>query len=112
MLTVPLTDAELVAAIREQDADAMAEAYRRTFQGPIGRLVLAHHLYCMGVGAPIGPEDNRYNAGRHDAALDLADKAGFSAASMAVGVLTGDLEHEHDDTLGTTEALDEDDLLC
>ena len=49
-----------------------------------------------GVGNMLGQADSagqlRYQAGRHDAALELAAAAGFDQASIAVAILTDQLE--------------------
>lgn len=93
--------ARLIADVRKNDQEAIAKAYAETFQNELGRLVLAHFLVQCGVGAVRGQAETaaqlRYQTGRHDAALELALAAGFDAASVAVGVMTGDLEGTTDD---------------
>lgn len=93
MADLPVFDsARLIADVRKGDPQALADAYRHTFGHELGRLVLAHHLADCGVGSALGREDLEYAAGRHDAAIALASKAGFDQASLAVAVLTDTLE--------------------
>ena len=87
----------LIAQIRAGDEIALEAAYKQVFGTDIGRLVLAHHLSEMGVGANFGFDNLKYRAGRHDAALDLASKAGFDATTVSVAVLTDNLEGNTDD---------------
>jgi hypothetical protein len=91
---LPAFDAPaLIARVRGGDEAALRQAYVATFGHELGRLVLAHHLSDCGVGRPLGRDDNlRYVAGRHDAAIDLASKAGFDEASLSVAVLSDQLE--------------------
>jgi hypothetical protein len=84
--------ARLIADVRRRDEKALDEAYRLTFGGELGRLVLADHLVSNGVGRPLGREATPYDLGAHDAALFLASCAGFDEASVAVAVLTDNLE--------------------
>lgn len=94
----PAFDAvKLIADIRAGDPRALDGAYRVTFGTELGRLVLAHHLQDCGVGNALGGQDLAYRAGRHDGALALAAKAGFDAASIAVAVLTDQLQEPDND---------------
>lgn len=87
----------LIAAIRGGKPEAIDQAYRLTFAGDLGRLVLAHHLAECGVGNQLGREALEYVAGKHDGALLLASKAGYDQASISVAVLTDDLKGDEDD---------------
>jgi hypothetical protein len=82
----------LIDLVRRGDQVAIGQAYQLTFGNDLGRLVLAHHLAECGVGNPLGTENLKYAAGKHDGALLLALKAGFDQASVAVAVLTDNLE--------------------
>lgn len=102
----PKFDAKKLAAqIRgatEGDANALInEAYARVFAGDLGRLVLAHHLMECGVGSIFGPEASdqqlRYQAGRHDSAIMLANTAGYDAAAISTAVLSDTLEEPEDE---------------
>jgi hypothetical protein len=97
MADIPFDAVKLIADIRAGDGEAMAQAYRATFGGDLGRLVLAHHLQECGVGNALGDENLKYRAGRHDGALLLASKAGFDAVSIAVAVMTDQLEGNTDE---------------
>jgi hypothetical protein len=59
--------------------------------------VLAHHLAECGVGNPLGVDNLKYAAGMHDGALQLAAKARFDQAALAVAVLTDQLEERTDE---------------
>jgi len=94
--------ARLIADLRRGDPGAIAQAYRITFAAELGRLVLAHHLAECGVGNALAPSATSgqtlfYAAGRHDGALLLATAAGYDQASLAVAVLTDQLEGTSDD---------------
>lgn len=89
--------ARLIAEVRRGDPDALDRAYKMTFGHDLGRLVLAHHLHECGVGQPLGKKGLKYAAGKHDAAIDLAAKAGFDEAALAVAVLTDELEERTND---------------
>ncbi|HUO21710.1 MAG TPA: hypothetical protein VMU59_04275 [Caulobacteraceae bacterium] len=98
----PAFDAKrLIADIRKGDPDAIARAYRATFDNQVGRLVLAHHLADMGVGNVFGQgltdAELRYAVGRHDAAIALAHAALFDQAAISVAVLSDNLEGSTDD---------------
>lgn len=96
--THPAFDAaRLIAEVRRGDGEAIDRAYKATFDNALGRLVLAHHLAECGVGNRLGAENLKYAAGMHDAALSLALKAGFDQASIAVAVLTDNLEERSTD---------------
>lgn len=90
----------LIFEVRRGDPDAIERAYKITFGHDLGRLVLAHHLAECGVGNPLGPDNLKYAAGRHDGALALALKAGFDQAAVAVAVLTDNLEERTDESSG------------
>lgn len=95
---VPKFDAaRLIAEIRRGDGRALEQAYAYTFGNELGRLVLAHHLAECGVGNALGAENLKYAAGKHDGALSLASKAGFDQASLAVAVLSDELEERATD---------------
>jgi hypothetical protein len=93
--------AALIAELRRGDEDAMARAYRYTFGGELGRRVLAHFLHQCGVGRVMklgeSARHDAYAAGQHDAGLALAQMAGFDQASIAVAVLSDNLEGNTDD---------------
>lgn len=93
----------LVADLRRGDQTAFEEAYQRTFGNEMGRLVLAHHLAECGVGNALGRHltdaELRYAIGMHDSAINLAAKAGYDQAAIAVGVLSDNLEGK-DNELG------------
>jgi hypothetical protein len=96
----PTFDAKkLIADVRKGDERAIRQAYAVTFGTEWGRLVLAHHLACSNVGARQGPgvsaDDRHYAAGVHDAALQLAEMAGYGQAALAVAVLTDELTEEN-----------------
>lgn len=99
----PAIDARrLIADIRRGDPKALEQALDVTFRNDLGRLVLARFLIACGVGTPIGgagvsDADLRYAVGRHDAALELADLAGFDAASIVTSLATDNLEGDIDD---------------
>jgi hypothetical protein len=93
--------ARLIADIRRGDEDQIAKAYRITFGNDLGRLVLAHFLVECGVGNHLGAPERAtamfYQAGRHDAALELAARAGLDQTSVSVGVMTDELQGTTDD---------------
>ncbi len=113
----PAFDAgRLIADLRRGDADALDEAYRRTFGGLMGRLVLGHFMALCGVGSTFGgvgvaDGDLRYAAGRHDAAIQLAERAHFDQAAILAALATGELEGTDDDepTFNYTPPLSDDD---
>lgn len=109
---IPFDAEKLVADIRKGDGTALQQAYRVTFGTEMGRIVLAHHLQECGVGNALGEKKLKYSAGRHDAALLLASKAGFDQASLAVAVLTDDLRGGNDngDQSSRTEPRFDDDI--
>ena len=92
--------ARLRADLRDNDEAGIIQAYHFVFNSEAGRLVLAHHLMECGVGNPIlaGTDaELREAVGKHNAAIDLALKANFDQAAIAVGVLTGNLEETQDE---------------
>lgn len=93
--------ARLIFELRRGNEAAIAQAYRSTFANDLGRLVLAHHLMTMGVGNIIdihATDGELYAAvGRHNAAIELAQAAGFTEAAIAVASLTDDLQGGTDD---------------
>lgn len=99
----PVIDARrLVALIRQEgpDRDALlAQAYAMTFHTELGRIVLLDHLTKNGVGRVFGHEMTegqlRYSVGLHDAAVMLANDAGFDATVLAAIVITDELTEEH-----------------
>lgn len=98
----PAFDAKrLIADLRRCDAQAIDEAYRRTFGSDMGRLVLAHFMQDCGVGSQFGvgvtDGELRYLVGQHNAAIALAKSAGFDQASIAAAVLSDELEGRTDD---------------
>jgi hypothetical protein len=93
--------ARLIAAIREgapNRGELLAQAHSVVFGSEMGRLVLLNFLAENGVGGIFGHEISdaqlRYQAGRHDAALELALAAGFDAVNVAAAVLTETLTQE------------------
>lgn len=109
----PAFDAlRLIADLRAGVPEAIDEAYRRTFGHDLGRLVLAHHMAECGVGSVFGAHltdaELRYQAGRHDAAIMLAQAAHFDQAAMVTAVLSDDLEGKTDDETSNhqTDGLD------
>jgi hypothetical protein len=114
----PFDAARLIADVRKGDQEALARAYKATFDHALGRLVLADFLASHGVGRPYGAGASvgelRYACGQQDAALELARRAGFDAASIAVATMTDQLEGTTDDPAfnhaepqGYTPGLDE-----
>lgn len=99
--------ARLIADVRRGDETALAQAYKHTFGNALGRLVLAHHLVECGVGNALGAEGLKYAAGKHDGALQLASRAGFDQAAVAVAVLTDELEERSDDETSRYPAADD-----
>jgi hypothetical protein len=91
----------LTAQLRKGDQTAIAQAYKTIFDSELGRFVLAHHLLECGVGRRYGNEASdaqlRYARGMEDAALDLAELAGFDPAMHAVAVLHYPLKGPPDD---------------
>ncbi|WP_217433771.1 hypothetical protein [Caulobacter sp. S45] len=94
-------NARLLADLRALNPVAIAQAYRMTFGGQVGRFVLTHWMADCGVGRAQGPgvsaEDRTYLAGRHDAAIDLMSSAGFDQPSAVLATLTeqlGDMDNE------------------
>lgn len=94
--------ARLIAEVRRNDSDAIERAYRFVFGNDLGRLVLAHHMADCGVGNTLGETNLKYRAGMHDGALQLALKAGFDQAAVAVAVLNDDLEERATDERSST----------
>lgn len=92
--------AALIARVRAQDSEAIAEAYRVVFGSDLGRLVLADICAMAGVGQKYaGPPDKwsvGHHLGGHDLALDILDRAGFDQASAVSMVMTGHLEGQAD----------------
>lgn len=87
---------QLMGALRKGDPEAVAVAFRDTFDTGAGRLVLGLHLMECGVGNVIGRPDMsdaelRYRVGMHDAAVLLASRV-YDPAALAVATLTGELE--------------------
>lgn len=79
------------------DEALVAEAYRRTFDTPHGRIVLLDALARLGRvgtrrGREVSPVEGRYLDGRADAVLDLAELAGFAPVAVAMAVMTQHLE--------------------
>lgn len=112
----PFDAARLIAEMRRGDPAAIEQAYRFTFGNDLGRLVLMHHLSQAGVGSVIGPHlgdgELRYAVGRHDAAIMLANAAGYDQAAIAAAVITDTLEGNDDERSAYTYAaapLDDDD---
>jgi hypothetical protein len=91
----------VLAKLRAGDEAAMAQAYRETFAGQVGRLVLADILMNAGVGRRFGGalrgEELAYHQGGHDVALEIMDRAGFDPASAALMTITGLLEGRDDE---------------
>lgn len=94
--------AAIIEQMRRGDAEAERMAYRRTFGGPVGRMVLAHILAKAGVGAQRGrgvdAEGRAYADGLADGALQIAERVGFDQFSAVVTVMTDTMEgqtHEH-----------------
>lgn len=90
---------KLIALVRKGEPEAIRQAYAFTFGTDLGRLVLAHHLASCGVGrlsgSGVSTDDRHYAAGQHDAALMLAEEAGYGQAALAVAVLTDELTEEN-----------------
>lgn len=102
MTDAPTFDAaRLIADVRKGDPVALKQAYAVTFGNDLGRLVLAHHLAECGVGNALGvggsTREMAYQAGRHDAALQLVTAAALDQASLVVAILTDNLEGTTDD---------------
>lgn len=92
----------LIARLRDDDAEALAEAYRLTFGTEWGRAVLADIAAKAGVGCKYGgtatdPYSIGYHQGGHDLAVDLLTGAGFDQASAISMVMTGRLEGRDDE---------------
>lgn len=91
----------LLAAMRDGDDTLVAQAYRRVFGSPEGRLVLAHQAAEAGVGQirPMGlPRDDRAMLdGQVNHALKILTLAGFDASSVAVMTMTDTLEGRDDE---------------
>lgn len=100
----------------EARARIVTEMYRRTFHTACGRFVLMHFSQSCGVGRKVGGRQGHelsYAAGMHDAAIDLANEAGFDdAALIAASILNQDLIEEPDDerrdSPGTVPGPDDD----
>lgn len=94
----PAFDAgRLIADLRAGKPEAFEQAYKNTFGNTLGRMVLASFMADCGVGRPfralgLSDAELRYAVGVHDAALDLAVKAGFDQASVIVALATDQLE--------------------
>lgn len=94
----------LLAKLRDKDGDRdllLREAHRRIFASELGRIVLLNHLHDSGVGQIFGPglsnDTLQYAIGRHDAAVQLAQAAGYDAVALAAAILTDTLEEpDHD----------------
>lgn len=100
--------ARLIADVRRGTPEAVAEAYKMTFGHPFGRFVLAHFAAACGVGGKLGVGDLKYHAGRHDAAVELINLAGFDQISAVVAVMTDNLEGSDDEpAYSHAEELDE-----
>jgi hypothetical protein len=90
----------ILAQIRgagDRREEAIKEAYRRTFQTEMGRLVMLDHLMRCGVGRLFGDragEDLMRAVGMHDSAIMLANDAGFDEAAIAATLLTQELTEE------------------
>lgn len=97
----------VLAKLRSGDADVINMAYRQTFSGEQGRLVLAHLAAEAGVGRRYGAQGDPfscgYHAGGHDVALDIMERAGFDPHSAALMVLTGRLEGRDDERTSHSE---------
>lgn len=98
----PVIDAHaLIARLRAGDEAAFAEAYRITFGGDLGRLVLVDICAGAGVGQKYGgaPDlwSTGYHHGGHDLALDILTRAGFDQASAITMVMTEQLEGSLDE---------------
>lgn len=99
---VPAFDAAwIIARLRAGGADRdalLSEAYKRTFGTELGRVVLLNHLTECGIGRPFGPDMTdaqlRYSAGMHDAAVTLANAAGYDQVALAAVILTETLQEE------------------
>jgi hypothetical protein len=96
----------LAQRLRDEDDRAIAEAYRRTFDGEVGRLVLAHILLTAGVGLSRGPdfgaEARAWVDGRQALAIEVMNLAKFDQPSAVATVLAGSnmmegRDHERDD---------------
>ena len=92
--------AALVARLKADDEEALAQAYRLTFGTEWGRYVLAHILSEGGVGRKfhgrLEGKDLAYHQGAHDFALEIFDRAGHGPADAVVTVMTGHVEgHSH-----------------
>jgi hypothetical protein len=93
----------LIAQLREGEGteagrSAVTRAYRMVFGSQVGRFVLLHHLMACGIGRRMGNECNdvqlRYAVGMMDAAITLANEAGYDEAALAASVLTEELGDE------------------
>lgn len=111
--SLPTWDAlALLAKLRSGGDERQAyvdEAYRRVFAGDLGRFVLLHHLQSCGVGRRSGHAASigelRYSSGMQDAAIQLANDAGYDEAALAAVLLTNDLPEEPSDAR-RTDSLD------
>jgi hypothetical protein len=100
----------LIALLVMGDQVVIDEAYQRVFNTELGRVVLAHHMMECGVGNPITAETDsalREVVARHNAALELAAKAGIGQAAIVAATITGTLE-ENDDELRTPAYISDD----
>lgn len=90
----------LIFLLRQDDPGAIREAYRRTFSGDLGRVVLAHMLKDAGVGAVRGPEipaeERGYHDGRADGAIMAMNLAGYDQPAAVVAVMTDEMKGEDD----------------
>ncbi len=98
----PFDAVRLVHDLRQGAPEALDEAYRRTFGGAMGRLVLGHFLVLCGVGSKLGGLEVsdvalRYAVGRHDAAIELATLAHFDAPGVVGGIAVGELMGDDDE---------------
>lgn len=111
----PIDGERLLADLAAGNQEAVERAYRRVFDGQLGRLVLVHILAESGITTPRPAEtDGQTRAhadGEVSCALRIARNAGFGDFSVALALTTGRMQgqdHErrdHDD--GTDDRRDE-----
>lgn len=108
----PFDAARLIADLRKGDPAAISQAYKRTFGDEMGRLVLGHFMSECGVGAVFNAHatdaELRYQVGQYNAALTLAQMAGYDQSSAISEVFTGELEGNTDDEVFNHAADGED----
>lgn len=93
----------LIAMLREGNADRqkiVERAYQVVFADEPGRIVLLHFLQECGVGRLTGSQQTagelRYGIGMMDAAIRLANAAGYDDAALAAALLHNELIEERD----------------